>query len=190
MKIAIIGAGSCGLYLAGALAKNKHEVTVFEKKDNLSNKACSGLFSERILDFVPQSEKLTENKIKSVIVNFPNKKSKVDFSKSFLVMDRSKLDNLLLDLAISAGAKILFNRHIKKTPTGFDKVIACDGAESEIRKQLGLKNPPLRLGIQGLPRRVRPPKKLKILLRFGRVKTDFYGKSQGVKILSTEYWQI
>ncbi len=149
MKVAIIGAGTSGLYIAHKLAKKGHEVTVFEKNDSIGNKICSGLFSERILAFVPESEPLIQNRINSVLINFPRKSIEVSFSKQFLVMDHSKLDHLLSDLCRKVGVKIVLGNKVSNIPTDFDRVIGCDGAESVTRKQLGGKEPSLRLGIQG-----------------------------------------
>ncbi|MBU2540004.1 NAD(P)-binding protein [Patescibacteria group bacterium] len=149
MKIAIIGAGISGLYLGWKLAKKGHDVTIFEKNTAIGNKVCSGLFSERILDFVPKSKNLVENEINSVLISFPKKQVKVIFSKRFLIMDHSKLDILLADIARSVGAKIILNHKVSEIPEGFDRIIGCDGAESHIRKTLKGKEPNLRLGIQG-----------------------------------------
>ena len=60
MKVAIIGAGICGLYLALKLSESGSEVTVFEKKEKIGKEVCSGLVSERILDFIPESQKLIQ----------------------------------------------------------------------------------------------------------------------------------
>ena len=148
-QIAIIGAGSCGLYLAWKLSAKGNKITVFEKKKDISSKACSGLFSERILDFVPESRKLIENEINSVVVHFPKKSAKVNFSKKFLVMDHARLDNLLLEKARQAGAEIVFGHNVSKLPEGFDKIIGADGADSIVRQVLKLPKLSFRLGIQG-----------------------------------------
>lgn len=148
-KVAIIGAGSCGLYLAWKLSGKDREATVFEKKKDISSKACSGLFSERIIDFVPESKNLVENEINSVIVHFPKKSVKVNFSKKFLVMNHAKLDNLLLKTAQNSGAKIIFGHNVSKLPAGFDKIIGADGADSIVRQILKLPKLSFRLGIQG-----------------------------------------
>lgn len=148
MKTAIIGAGVCGLYLAWKLSERGHEVVVFEKEKTAGNKVCSGLFSERILDFVPLSSRLIENKITSVYLNFPKKKIRVGFSKNFLVMDHSELDKMLLGLAEKAGAKIIFSKNVTSMPEGFDKIIGCDGGDSFVRKSLKLPEPKFFLGIQ------------------------------------------
>jgi electron-transferring-flavoprotein dehydrogenase len=149
MKIAIIGAGTCGLYLAWKLAKKREDVTVFEKNNGIAEKVCSGLFSQRVLDFIPEAKGLIEKEINSAKIHFPEKTITLDFSKKFLLIDHSKLDNLLFDLARNAGAKIIFNKKISELPTGYDRVIGCDGAESFLRKYLKLSSPFFRLGIQG-----------------------------------------
>lgn len=149
MKTAIVGAGITGLYLAFKLAGKGEEVTVFEKRGEIGKKACSGLFSQRILKFIPQSEALIENEIDSALIHFPKRTLRINFSKRFFVMNHSGLDNLLAGLAKEAGAKIFLNQEVSSMPEGFDRVIGCDGANSIVRRKLGLKEPYFRLAIQG-----------------------------------------
>lgn len=149
LKIAIIGAGITGLYLAWKLSERGNQVTVFEKKDKVGKKACSGLFSERILKFIPDSKSLIQNQITSVLIHFPKKTIKIRFSKKFLVMNHFDLDNLVANLAEKTGVKIILNHSVNSVPQGFDRIIGCDGPNSIIRKNLGLSEPAYRLAIQG-----------------------------------------
>jgi len=149
MKIGIVGAGINGLYLAWKLSQQGHNITIFERKSQIGNDICSGLFSRRILDFIPSSQKLIENRINHVFLHFPKKTIKVNFSKEFFAMNHLALDKLVANLAQSEGAKILFNYNIKEIPNGFDKIIGCDGVNSIIRERLNLPNPSYRLGILG-----------------------------------------
>ena len=147
MKTAIIGAGISGLYLAWKLSEKGHKVFVFERKNKIGQKICSGLFSQRILGYIPQSSELIQNKINYAVLSFPKKKIKVNFSKNFLVMSHFELDKLTARLAQKSGAKILLGRNITKIPKGFDRIIGCDGANSFVRKKLGLSQPKKRVGV-------------------------------------------
>ena len=149
LKTAIVGAGICGLYLAWKLSQKGYNVTVFEKKEKIGKQACSGLFSERILEFIPESKKLIQNQIDSVLIHFPRRTIRIKFSKRFLVMSHFELDNLVAGLAAASGAKIILNHSVNSLPEGFDRVIGCDGPNSVIRKSLRLGNPAFRLAIQG-----------------------------------------
>ena len=148
-KTAIVGGGICGLYLAWKLSEKGVDTTVFEKNREIGKQACSGLFSERILDFIPQSEQLVQNKIEYALLHFPKKTIRIEFSKKFLVMEHCELDRLVASLAEESGAKIVLDRKISSISEGFDRIIGCDGAVSQIREYLGLKDPRFRLGIQG-----------------------------------------
>ncbi len=152
MSVAIVGAGICGLYLAWKLAEKGHNVTIFEKKEKIGKEVCSGLFSERILEFIPQSQKLIQNKIESVLIHFPSRTLKIKFSRKFLLMDHFELDNLVANLAEKARAKIILQKNITQQDLpalekNFEKIIGCDGAASEIRRYLNLPNPTFHLGI-------------------------------------------
>jgi len=153
MKVAIIGAGITGLYLAWKLAEMGEDVTVFEKRNKIGKEACSGLFSDRILEFIPQSKNLIHNEINHTLIHFPKKTLKVKFSRPFFVMNHSELDNLVADLAEKAGTKIVLNHDVLRSDlasrSDLDKIIGCDGALSETRKSLNLKDPQFYLGIQG-----------------------------------------
>ena len=147
--MAIVGAGVCGLYLAWKLSEKGHQVTLFEKKEKIGKESCSGLFSQRILEIFPESQKLIQNQIDSTLIHFPRRILRVKFSKKMLVMNHWELDNLLVPLAEKAGTKIFLNHSLNSLPDGFDRIIGCDGPNSFVRKSLCLKEPSFRLAVQG-----------------------------------------
>ena len=149
MRVAIIGGGVCGLYLAGKLAERGENVTVFEQRGKIGKQTCSGLLSERIFNYIPQSKKLIQNKIDYTLIHFPKKTVKVLFSKKFFVMSHSELDKLTARIARNTGAKIVLNHQVKNLPSGFDRIIGCDGAGSFAREALGLPKPDFQLAVQG-----------------------------------------
>lgn len=165
-KVAIVGAGIVGTYLAWRLAKKGADVSVFEQKSEVGGKACSGLISKRIWHFFPEEKSLALNEIKTADIQFPKRDVEVIFSPRMLVLDRKRLEEYAAKLAKEAGAKIfpglkvanvlhikgkkpqlVLERNGKKAFLEFDYVIGCDGAQSAVRKSLRLREPRMRLGI-------------------------------------------
>ena len=171
MRIGIIGCGIVGAYLAWRLAKQGHDVLVFEEKRKIGGKACSGLISGRLWKFIPKNKKLIKHTIRCCNIKFPRKTSKLYFSPRMMVIDRSGLDRYVAGLAKKAGAKIYTGHRAKKIflrrksklqasfETGkiskvleFDRIIGADGALSVVRKELVARDPKFRLGIYSYKR--------------------------------------
>ncbi len=150
VKIAIIGGGLIGLYLASKLSKQGHSVSVFDKKSekDLGKKVCSALFSERIKNFIPQASDCIKNEINGCVINFPKKKVKLNFNPKHLIIDREKLSALLVKEAKNNLVQIIYEQELKELPAGFDFIIGCDGAGSIVRRLLGLPNPKIMIGAQ------------------------------------------
>lgn len=147
-KVGIVGAGIVGLYLAWKLSRIGYRVTVFERREKIWDKPCSGLISENIKKFIPAWHDLIDNKVDVSLIHFPKKDIKLIFKPIHYVFSHQKINLYLLEMARGAGARILFGKNIEAIPSGFDRIIACDGAVSKIRKILSLPDPSFRLGIQ------------------------------------------
>ena len=148
-KVAIIGAGICGLYIARKLSEKGFNVTIFEKNKKIGKHACSGLFSQKILNFIPESKTIIQNRIKYALLHFPKKTIRLDFSEDFLVMEHYRLDRLVARLINKQKVNIVLDKRIDSFPEGFDRIIGCDGVYSKTRKLLGIKGCDYRIGIQG-----------------------------------------
>ena len=148
MKVAIIGCGITGAYLAWRFRGLGHEVTIFEKRAEIGKIVCSGLISERLWQFIPENKKLIEHSIEGANIHFPRWAGKLKFRQKMLLMSHDELDRYVASLAENAGAKIVLNHKIENLPDGFDRVIGTDGALSVTRKLLGLKEPHFKMGLQ------------------------------------------
>ena len=141
MKIAIVGAGVCGLYLAKNLAQKGNEVLVFEKKKTIGKQCCSGLFSARLFDFFPEARQLETNQINRAIINFPKRTVNIKFRQPFFVIEHAMLDLLAAGIAVQAGAAIRTNspvdsQKLEALSLEYDRVIGADGALSPTRDYL------------------------------------------------------
>ena len=119
----------------------------------MAKKLALGLISERILEFIPESKKLIQNEIDSCLIHFPKRTLKIKFRKKFFVMSHFELDNLVADYGQKSRRKNHFKfrfrvRVLKEFKKSLNKIIGCDGAMSQIRKNLGLPDPEFKLGIK------------------------------------------
>jgi len=149
-KIAIVGGGIIGMYIALKLKEKNLDVFLYDKKkeEDIGFKPCSTLVSERIKDFISFSTDCIENTIDVCKINFPKKTIELNFNPKHLVLSREKLIKEQLALLKKAGVNVKLGESIKSIPLNFDYVIGCDGPNSIIRKELGIKDPEMRIGMQ------------------------------------------
>ncbi len=147
-KIAVIGAGIVGLYLAKRLKEKGLKVVVFEKNKEIGQKPCTGLISERIFEFIPEASKIAKRKVNYLVAHFSKKDVKIQFKPCLYLFERKELDNLVAMLAKEAGVELRLGEKINGLPKNFFRIIGCDGALSTTRELLGLPAPFRRLGLQ------------------------------------------
>lgn len=149
MKVAIIGGGVIGLYIGLKLSEQGREVVIFEKKKKevADFKCCSGLVSERIINFIPIKKDIIKNRISFCKIVFPKKTIKLMFDPNHLVLDREAMIRQLIELNERAGTEIRFGSTLNSIPEGFDRVIITDGANSFYGKKV-VKNRKFKLGVQ------------------------------------------
>lgn len=131
MKIAIIGGGIIGSYLAWKLSERRDKVTVFERETH-GKHVCSGLVTKRIWNYIPVNRDLIENEFDYINVHFPKKTVTLDVEPDLIVLNRKKLNKYVKCLAKKSGARFI-KKEIKEFDElkGFDFIVGAFGANSK-----------------------------------------------------------
>jgi len=150
-RVVIVGAGPAGLGAASELARNKDfEVVVLEKNSEPSYKVCGGgIHPDFIKSFV--SPDVLDREFEELLIKTPRSSYTMNYDKNIFVgtLNRKKLNERLTEKAEKAGAQVLFGKAVKEIQkdelitTGgeefaFDYLIGADGANSIVRKSLGI----------------------------------------------------
>ncbi|MEM5812998.1 MAG: NAD(P)/FAD-dependent oxidoreductase [Candidatus Aenigmatarchaeota archaeon] len=157
-KVIVVGAGISGSYLSYILASNGIDVTIIEKSKDF--KIDSGIVSNRIFNFIKIEENLIKQKIKKITFCFGSYDFSINSKKPFaIILNRKNFGRYLREKAIDSGAKIIFdeiiglrirNKEIEaigiKNRYRGKLIVGADGANSIIRKCLGISSPKLYLG--------------------------------------------
>lgn len=110
--IGIVGAGPCGSYLAGKLARLGYTVVVLEKKSAPEEDiCCTGIVSQECLELLDIPENLIFKRASSAKVISPSGRQLRLWRNDVTayVIDRPSLDRVLAERAMAAGARFLFN---------------------------------------------------------------------------------
>jgi len=131
MNIAIIGAGPIGCYAGYLLAKNGHEVSIYENHAQIGLPIqCTGLLTSDFDQFNLPMESFLVNTFSKVEVYSPKHKLEVK-QKEYLVC-RNKFDNFFGNLAKKEGAKIHLN-HSFQGKEGKELIIKDSAKNNEKR---------------------------------------------------------
>ena len=152
-KILIIGGGPAGATAARFLAEN-FDVTLIQ--DRIWDKPCGGGVKSKIFHQFDIPTKLIKHILESVIIEYKNKKTKIDLKdKNLAIILRSEFDKALRELAQNNGAKLIYGKfkgfeekkavikiNNEKILFDYDLLIAADGVNSVVRKSINLKEVP------------------------------------------------
>ncbi|AGB41384.1 geranylgeranyl reductase family protein [Halobacteroides halobius DSM 5150] len=154
--VIVVGAGPAGAYTSYNLAKENLNVLLIEEESLPRYKSCGGAISLKAKKYLADIDltNIIEDKITNITFDYNLQPAiEIDFSKPFvyLVM-RDKFDNLLVNKAKEAGAKVISNSKVlsitkndrlevttKDNLFKSNYLIGADGVNSLIAKELGLK---------------------------------------------------
>jgi flavin-dependent dehydrogenase len=154
MKIAIIGAGPAGLFLAERLARRRHTVTVFDHRAPWE-KPCGGAVTPKIFREFPELRNLTTEWHGVEELNFilaHGARIPLTLSEPLFSISRKLLGEAMLKRALAAGAEFFSERVEDMVPAkaGFNIttrqqklfsnfLVGADGARGISRKKLAQK---------------------------------------------------
>ena len=144
MRIAILGAGPAGLYLATLIRRRdpKAELTVVEQNPPDATFGFGVVFSDRALEFLREDDEET------YAAMVPHMESWQDITLvhrgerviidgvGFAAVERLKLLQLLQARARAAGVEPVYRRTVKSLDdlSGYDLVVGADGVNSLVRR--------------------------------------------------------
>ena len=152
MRIAVVGGGPSGSFAAQQLAKQGHDVQMFEENPEIGIPChCTGLVTKVLWDLIPKKKELIVNELNRVRVHAPDG-TVAEIPLQEFVLDRAGLDKHLANKAADAGVRINYKhrfldiqnqqmivQHQKvKKKLKADILIGADGPRSQVAKATGL----------------------------------------------------
>ncbi len=144
MRIAIIGGGPGGLYLAILLrrAATDHEVEVFERNRADDTFGFGVVFSDETLDHIGAADSTTYAEIADAFAQWTDidvhfgGETLTSTGHGFSGMSRQRLLTILQARAQALGATLHFEAEVPtiESLAGFDLIVAADGVNSAIRQ--------------------------------------------------------
>jgi Dehydrogenases (flavoproteins) len=150
-EVVIVGAGPAGLKAAELLGNAGKDVLVIErdKDERIGDKVCVGVSPPHTMKYFP--DKLYERVFSSITLHIRNRDLVVNFDEPLVALiSRLDMGQYQLKMARESGAKILANTAVKGLDRKknevilkdgerivYGKLIAADGSNSTIRRQLG-----------------------------------------------------
>ncbi len=146
MRIAILGAGPAGLYLAYLIKRRQRDadVTVIEQNRADATFGFGVVFSDRALEFLREDDPETFGAIaphmeswSDIAIVHRGERVVID-GVGFAAIGRLKLLNLLQARARSVGVEPIYRRAVKSVDelAGADLIVGADGVNSLVRRSL------------------------------------------------------
>lgn len=149
-EVIIIGAGPAGLSAAKKLSETGKKVLLLEKNSVIGPKICAGGFPSCIISEFDVPKELWDLEIHEMTFRTPLQKKTFRLGGPFYTVDRAKFGVWQLEklkntsVAVRTGARVTkiekdFIEINGREKIGFGYLIGADGANSIVRKYLGLK---------------------------------------------------
>ncbi|MCL5011130.1 MAG: NAD(P)/FAD-dependent oxidoreductase [Patescibacteria group bacterium] len=148
--VVIVGAGPAGLAAAKILAQANKKVIVLEKNKIIGQKACAGGLTIKDFNEFKLPEFIIEKEFQRILLHIGKRSIEMELNEPWIwTCDREKLGQWQTEQATKAGAEVVLNcaalkidRDFISANNGFKfyfkYLIGADGANSMVRKHLGL----------------------------------------------------
>ncbi len=166
-EVVIIGAGPAGLACAKRLVElnlpqfgeRGERILILEKNGMIGPKVCAGGIPSDVVDYFKLPEELWDFKFNEMIFHTPLQNGALHLDGPFYTIDRKNLGQWQLEKLQNSNVKVRVNARVTKIEkdhiviNGSEKIqyrnlVGADGANSSVRKFLGLKTKKFLLTVQ------------------------------------------